>query len=394
MEQTAGAVRLIYNLALEQRRDFHRQARATGHFFNHVTQGRDLKLLRREAPWLAGISSAALYAALKDLDRAFAAFWRGGGFPMFRSKHRHCSFREKGRELKFQELGPKWWLIWIPKIGFVKMRHTREWCGRIICATFKRDAVGWHVSLSCEIDGEKLDSALPAVGIDRGVANTLALSTGEMLASPDLSDVERRKRLAQRVLSRRSRGSARYAKARKAYARIAEKLARCRYGWRQSATTSVADRFGFVALEELPITKMTVSSTSPQKRGLNRSIGEQGWGEIERLLSYKLEERGGTLIKVNPAYTSQTCSACGAIDKASRESQARFACRYCGFVEHADTNAAINILRRSAAIVEGGACAPIEARSGSPQAETLAMLPSLHGAPVNPNPFSPFSLQQ
>lgn len=100
-----------------------------------------------------------------------------------------------------------------------------------------------------------------------------------------------------------------------------------------------------------------------RKRGLNRSILNQGWGAFARILAYKLEERGGTLVLVNPAYTSQTCSECGTIDKESRESQAVFKCRHCGHEAHADTNAALNILRRNTASmgVEGLHLRPDEA---------------------------------
>jgi putative transposase len=116
-----------------------------------------------------------------------------------------------------------------------------------------------------------------------------------------------------------------------------------------------------VGLEELKTAKMTASGRG--KRGLNRRILEQGWAALERDLAYKLEERGGTLVKVNPAFTSQECSACGTIDKRNRESQARFACRDCGFTGHADTNAAKVILRRSTPRVEGASYASAETRT-------------------------------
>src|SRR5690606_33091117 len=78
-----------------------------------------------------------------------------------------------------------------------------------------------------------------------------------------------------------------------------------------------------------------------------RSILNQGWGNFALLLGYKLEERGGALVTVDPSYTSQTCSECGAVDRESRKSQASFVCQHCGFRAHADHNAAINILRRN-----------------------------------------------
>lgn len=101
------------------------------------------------------------------------------------------------------------------------------------------------------------------------------------------------------------------------------------------------------------------------KRGLNRSILEQGWTLFANMLEYKLEARGGRVEYVNPAYTSQTCAECGSIDKRSRESQASFRCVDCGHTAHADTNAAVNILRRSPASVEGAGYGPAEARIGT-----------------------------
>jgi putative transposase len=133
-------------------------------------------------------------------------------------------------------------------------------------------------------------------------------------------------------------------------------MARIRKDWNHKASLSIAQRFGAVAIEALRISNMTASAKGDtanhgknvaQKAGLNRSILNQGWFQFETLLAYKLEERGGDLVSVDPAYTSQTCSACGCIDKRSRESQARFVCIDCGHQEHADTNAAINIKRRA-----------------------------------------------
>jgi putative transposase len=80
-----------------------------------------------------------------------------------------------------------------------------------------------------------------------------------------------------------------------------------------------------------------------QKRGLNRSILDQGWSMFATMLRYKLAERGGELIEVPAAYTSQTCSCCGVVDKDSRKDQATFECGHCGHADNADTNAARNI---------------------------------------------------
>jgi putative transposase len=357
----AGATRFIYNLALEQRSTFWRQYRAaTGRQFNFASQGRELTQLRAEVEWLASVPHDALTQALRDLDGAFAGFFSGRSrYPTPRRKGRNDSFRVKGRETPVRQLNAKWSAVRLPKIGWVKFRDTRSMRGRASNVTVARAANGWHVCFSCEIEHEAIENDLPPVGIDRGIANTLALSTGEMISTPDLRALERRKRKAQRVLARRVRGSNRYRKQRRRLNLLAASIARRRADWRHKATLSIALRFGAVTLEALNVPNMTRAGAG--KRGLNRRILEQGWGAFERVLAYKLEERGGALIKVDSRYTSQTCSACGTIDKASRESQASFTCRHCGFAAHADHNAALNILRRSTPRVEGSGCAPDEA---------------------------------
>ena len=80
------------------------------------------------------------------------------------------------------------------------------------------------------------------------------------------------------------------------------------------------------------------------KSGLNRSILDKGWHRIELATRGKARYTGTCVITVNPAYTSQTCNVCTVVDRKSRESQAVFRCTSCGHTEHADVNAAKNIL--------------------------------------------------
>ncbi|MBB4278316.1 transposase [Rhizobium mongolense] len=161
-------------------------------------------------------------------------------------------------------------------------------------------ANGWHIAFACEIDHAVAANDLPAVGIDRGVANTLTLSTGEHWWMPaGLAQIERRKRRAQRVLARRKRGSRRHAKARRVAA-LQARAARIRQDWRHKASLDVARRFATVVLEDLATRNMTRSAWKTvdapgthvcQKAGLNRAILAQGWHGFETVLAYKLEER-------------------------------------------------------------------------------------------------------
>lgn len=377
--QFAGVVRLVYNLALEQRRDWWRHyRRETGSALNFFVQCRELTSLRALFDWIAEVPFECQKFALRDLDRAYSNFFAGrAGYPSQRKKGFNDAFRFEGRKVSAKRLNGKWSVVRLPKIGWVKFRDTLPLRGKVMNATVSASAAGWHVSFACEIEQEAESgiSRLPAVGIDRGVANTLTLSTGEHLRMPArLAEIERKKRRAQRVLSRRKRGSARYAKARRRVSALQARAARIRLDWRHKASLDIARRFGIVVLEDLATRNMTRSAKGTvealgtnvrQKAGLNRAILDQGWRGFETVLAYKLEERGGHLCKVDPRHTSQTCSACGAVDRGSRESQASFHCRQCGFRAHADHNAAINILRRNTAsmLVEEGRWPAGEART-------------------------------
>lgn len=359
--QFAGVCRLVYNLALEQRREGWRQfERQTGQRLNYVAQARELTALRREFDWIAAVSQTCQQQALRDLDKAFANFFKGvARYPTPRRKNVNDSFRFQGREVEMKRLSGKWSAVRLPKIGWVKFRDTRPMRGTLKNATLSLDALGWHVSFAREIEHVAPANICPCVGIDRGVANTLSLSTGARVSIPcSLEAIERRQRAAQRVASRRKRGSARRAKALRRAAKLSARRARIRKDWAHKTALDLARRFGTVVLEDLRIKNMTASARGTvedpgrmvrQKAGLNRSILNQGWFGFETILAYKLEERGGYLCKVDPAYTSQTCSECGSVDRESRENQASFVCRHCGFRAHADHNAAINILRRNTA---------------------------------------------
>lgn len=357
--QFAGVCRLVYNLALEQRETWWRQFRRnTGRSIGWASQSLEVTNLRAEFDWIAAVNRSCIEQALHDLDQAFSNFFSGrAAYPTYRQKGVNDAFRLQGKRVQIKNLNAKWSAVRLPSIGWVRFRDTRAVIGKINSVTVSHDVFGWHVSFACAIEHEAPANPGAAVGIDRGVANTLALSTGEMLSVPaSLSAIDRRHRSAQRALARKKRGSKRRAKALRRCSRLSARRARIRRDFHHRAALSIVQRFGVVVLEDLNVKNMTASAKGTveqpgqmvrQKAGLNRSILNQGWGIFETILAYKLEERGGRLIKVDPAYTSQTCSACGCIDKRSRESQARFVCQHCGHEIHADTNAAIEILRRS-----------------------------------------------
>lgn len=246
--------------------------------------------------------------------------------------------------------------------------------GLVLNATVRLTAQGWTVAFATRAMIDAPVRLAGSLGVDRGVAVPVMLSNGEEHRLPTtLARLEKQRRRAQRIASRRVRGSKRQRVAQARVRTISSRIARTRSHWQHELTTSIARRYGVVSIEALKVRNLTASAGGTidapgrnvsQKRGLNRAILNVGWFGLEQKLAYKLSARGGVLCRVDPAHTSQTCSACGTIDSRSRESQARFVCRHCGFRANADLNAAINIERRGNAAlldVEGGRQSPAEA---------------------------------
>ena len=355
MASFCGVCRLVWNLALEQRRVFGRAHRISCH-----DQIRELKGLRAEFDWIAAVSQTAQTQTLMDLDRAFLNFFSGrASFPRFRRKDRGDAFRVMGREVAIRRLNRRWSEIRLPKIGWVRFRDSRPLEGTIRNVTVAREGDGWMISIACKVVRHTPgapDDAEP-IGIDLGVATALVLSNEVTYHLPaSLDAIDRRHRRAQRAASRKTRGSNRHRRALRRAARLKARGGRIRRHWQHETTTDIARRYPMVAMEALKTRNMTRSAKGTveapgtgvrAKAGLNRSILNVGWHEIARQLAYKLEERGGEIVFVDPRYTSQTCAQCGAVDHQSRESQARFRCTTCGHAAHADVNAAKNILARA-----------------------------------------------
>ena len=320
--QFAGVCRLVWNVALEQRREHWRNYQArTGDNLNFVTQSRELTVLRREVDFVRAVSQTCEQYTLKALDAAYQRAFKGlGGFPDFKKRGDKESFTFNGREITVERLNRRWGRVKLPKIGWVKFRYTRNISGKITEATVSLTSLGWQISIACKDCDVRPFATEGAVGIDRGVAVPLMLSDGTSYMLPEQLDVlERRARKAQRILARRKRGSNRHAKARKRVAAIRAKQARVRKHWAHVTTTEICRNYGTVIIERLRTKDMTRSAAGTvenpgknvsQKRGLNRAILNVGWSQIEAMLFYKAHR----LEKVDPRFTSQTCSRCGVVD--------------------------------------------------------------------------------
>lgn len=395
LAQTVGVVRLVYNLALEQRRTWSgkRYVGGNSRLFGAKGSSQELKALRAAYDWIGAVSQTAQNQALIDLDRAFANFFEGrASYPTPRRKGINDAFRQVGREVSVRRLNAKWSEVKIPKIGWIRYRDTRPLRrgeGDVVDirnATIRRSAAGgWQISISHRWDVTEGDTPVGAVGVDRGVAVPFAMSNGTKVSLPStMAARDKTLRRAQRKMSRKRRGSRRYAKARFRVARLKARNAMARKHLAHVTSRRLVRDYGLIAIEELRTRNMVASARGTleepgrnvaQKRGLNRAILNVGWHQFEMMLGYKLEETGGILVKVPAAYSSQECAACGHVDKENRKNQAVFVCIACGAVDNADINAAKVICDRaltgqtaenqrwntSLLDVEGNASAPREA---------------------------------
>lgn len=358
MQFNADVCRMIYNLALEQRKYHYRSFRAnTGRHISFASQCLELTALRSEFAWIAKGSLTAQQQALRDLATSFGNFYEGRSFyPRFKKKGVNDSFRFMGREVEFKRLNKSWGSVRLPKIGEVRFRLTRDIVGKLRNVTVSLDALGWHVSFSTESVSEVEPNFAPSIGIDRGIERALAYSNGEFADFPKatIKALDYRARRAAAAASRLHRGSSRHKKAKARALALKSKAARVRKHFNHVETSRIAKRYGVAVLEDLKTKNMTSSAKGTienpgqkvaQKAGLNRSILEMGWHQFGEFLEYKMAASGGEVRVVSAAYTSATCSCCGLNEKSNRKSQAVYECCGCGSVMNADTNAALNILR-------------------------------------------------
>ena len=268
----------------------------------------------------------------------------------------------RGQQWDVHRLSRKVGQVWVPKVGWVRFRWSRAVPSSVKSYRVMMDRAGrWHVAFVVMPEPIPAPANGQLIGIDRGVAVSAALSTGELLRAPTLT-VPERKRIVRlkRKLARAKRGSNRRKQVKIGIARLLARETDRRKDWAEKASTDIARRFDVIRVEDLKIGNMTRSARGTadapgrnlrQKAGLNREILRSGWG----LLVRRLEEKApGRVEKINPHYTSQRCSACRHVDAESRESQARFACTACGFTLNADVNAARNIAAGHAVNARGG----------------------------------------
>lgn len=340
-------LRDLYNAALEQRRDHW----AHGASVSFAQQCRELTELREADPEYAALDRNMSEWVLRQLDRAFQAFFRRvqngewPGYPRFkgRSRFNSLTYRRSGFIMDGRYLTMR-------GVGRIKLHLSRPVEGTVKTVTLKRDPCGdWWVTFACDnVPARPLPDTGKAVGVDLGLASLLATSEGELVDNPrHLRVAEAALKRAQRRVSRRKRGGARRRKAVTVLARKHRRVADARRDFHFKTALDLVRRYDLIAVEDLNIRGLA-------RMRLAKSVHDAGWAGFLHALATKAEEAAREVVAVNCRGTSQECSGCGAVVPKGLHVRTH-ACD-CGLVLDRDVNAARNILARAGPSGSGGCC--------------------------------------
>jgi putative transposase len=304
-----------------------------------------------ETAWLYEVSNVALQQALQHLQSAFVNFWgKRAKYPQFKSKRKSrasATFTTAG--FRYRD----------GRIFLAKMTEPLDirWSRRLpegaepSTVTVSRDVAGrWHISILVETTVETLPPLDSAVGIDAGITSLLTLSTGEKIANPRHERRDRQRLAkAQRAVARKVKGSANREKARRKVARVHARITDRRKDFLHKLSTRIVRENQAAVIEDLSV-RNTVKNHS-----LARAISDASWSEFRRMLEYKADWHGRTVITVDRWYpSSKTCSACGAIAAKMPLSVREWACASCGASHDRDVNAAKVLLAAGLAVAACG----------------------------------------
>jgi len=349
MRRFTGSCRFVFNKALAMQKANHD---AGNKYIRYEELANLLPAWKSEFPWLKEAPSQSLQHAFKNLDRAFVNFFeKRADYPRFKKRGYGDSFRFP-QGFKLDQANSR---IFLPKLGYIRYRNSRDVLGTVKNVTVSNRNGRWFVSIQTEREVEQSITQGDAVGIDMGVVRFATLSNGTVI--PPLNIYKRYAadlRKAQQAMSRKKKFSSNWKKAKARVQSIHVRIANARRDFLHKSSTAISKNHAMVVVEDLQVSNMSRSAAGTteqpgrkvkQKSGLNKAILDQGWGEFRRQLEYKMLWAGGLFLAVPPQNTSRTCPCCGHISGDNRKSQAAFACVECGFEENADLVGAINVLR-------------------------------------------------
>jgi len=336
LNRTFGSVRYVYNRALAER------SRAWTQDKRRVTFAETCRMLTAwkndpETAWLYEVSNVALQQGLQHLQNAYVSFWgRRAKYPAFKSKRRSrasatfttSGFRYRDGHITLAKMTAPLAIVWSRPLPEGAEPST---------VTVSRDAAGrWHIAILVETTVNTLPPSDAAAGIDAGLTSLVTLSTGEKITNP-AHERRNRARLAraQRRMAKKQKGSVNRAKARVMVARVYARITDRRRDHLHKLSTRLIRENQTVIIEDLSVRTMI------RNHSLARAISDASWSELRRMLEYKADWYGRTVIAVDRFYpSSKTCSVCGVITASLPLNVREWTCSACGMSHDRDVNAA------------------------------------------------------
>ena len=330
LAKTAGTTRYAYNWGLAKWNELHEKGEKCDPYMLS-------RIWTQERPeWSLEVYNGAARKALLNLGGAFKAFFQGfSSHPTFHRKGRRDSFYVSNDKARLYGLK-----IQLPNIGRVRMtERLRYEDAYVMSYNVKREADGWYVTISVEIEEERRTESDTFVGVDVGCHALAVASDDTRCEKPGrIRDLERQLKRRQRLLSRKAKGSKNRQKARHKLSRTYQRIQNIKQDTVHKFTALIAKNHGTVCIETLDVKGMRESSNKYVRKGVQNSC----MSEIQRQLKYKCNN----FIEVDKYFpSSKTCSNCHS-PKADLELSDRvYTCQSCGLKIDRDLNAALNLQR-------------------------------------------------
>ena len=300
--------------------------------------------LRNELVWMQEVSAAAIQQKemdFKEFKKQFFSKTRKKAIdkPAFKKKNSRSSFRLPNQ--KFKLIGSRIHLERIGKVKFVKDRDIPK-DGKLRSVTVSKNLSGqYFISVLVQQEIRPKTKTNGTIGIDVGIKEFAVQSNNVFISNPKyFRENQSKLRAAQKHLSRKKKGSNRGNKQRIKVARIHQKITNQRDYFLQSYSTRLVTDFDIIIIEDLVISNMI------KNRKLSKAISDASWSSFFRMLEYKCDWYGKTLVKINRFEpSSKTCSDCGWVNKDLTLKDREFVCHDCGIKIDRDLNAALNIKR-------------------------------------------------
>ena len=334
--------RRLWNRVLAERKGTWQNEHRT---VNRFEQKRQLTVDKKSNEYLRNVYSHVTQDVILRLERAYQAFFRKSArYPKFKKYGCYDSITYPDAYNGSVKLGINRKKIYLSKVGYVPILVHRDPSeGKNKRCTVKREGAEWYVVLEYEVPDVE-PSGLPIehpVGIDLGLKALIATSDGWHVKPPKpLRAHEKRLKHLQREVSRKKKkGSQNRIKAIEKMAKQSRVVARTRRDFNHKLSRNIADKYDFVAREDLKIRNMV------RNHCLAKSIHDAGWNQLGGFIDYKVERKGNQSVQVPAPGTTMECCVC----KHSQEMPLDvriYSCPACGNTIDRDDNAARNILER------------------------------------------------